>query len=162
MFEPRPGDDGRILRPADLPTPFSADEIRDATPDGHLVETVVDEDGTVVGRRRTTFLDGDGTGVTMRLDAFDADGRPTGEPAMFRTEWIDLQAHASFPATAAERSWERIDTPLGRLECIRYDVQGDAAMSFWFAVDHPGMPVVMTATANGTVTTTRVVAITDA
>lgn len=161
-MDARPGDDARRVRETDLPTPFGADEIRDATPDGHLVTTVVEEDGTVTAQRRTTFLDGDDTGVTMRLEMLDADGRPVGEPATFRTTWLELQSHASFPAAAAERRWEQVDTPLGPLECIRYDVRGDTAMSFWFAVEHPGMPVVMTVDAGGTVTTTSVVSISAA
>lgn len=157
----RPGDDARRLADTDLPTPFSADEIRDATPDGHTVETVTTTtttDDAVTSRRRTTFLDGDEAGVTMRLDTFDADGNAAGEPMTFRTAWVDLQSHASFPVAAAERSWETIETPLGELECLRYDTE---AMTCWFAVEHPGMPVVMTAAADEVITTTTVVSIDD-
>lgn len=159
-MDDRPGDADRLLRDTDLPTPFSADEIRSATSDGHVVDTVTETDGAVASRRRTTFFDNDEAGVTIRSEMFDADGAPLGDPMTFRTEWVDLQGHASFPAAVATRSWETIDTPLGRRECVRYDVNADDAMTFWFAVDHPGMPVVMTATADGSVTTTTIVAIT--
>ena len=159
-MEDRPGDDARRVRDTDLPTPFSADEIRSATSDGHVVDTIVESDGAVASRRRTTFYDNDESGVTIRLELFDADGNALGDPSTFRAEWVDLQGHASFPAVVAARTWDTIETPLGRCECIRYDVSGDEAMTFWFAVDHPGMPIVMTAAGNGPVTTTTVVAIT--
>lgn len=33
-------------------------------------------------------------------------------------------------------------TPIGGLECLRYDVRRDGGTStFWFATAHPGMPV---------------------
>ena len=159
MIHERTGDVARCLRDTDLPTPFGAAEIRNATPGGHVVETVTHVDGAVVARRRTTFLEPDESGVTMRLEQLDDDGHESGDPATFRTEWVDLQGHASFAAAVADREWETVETPLGRCECIRYDVSGDDAMTFWFAVDHPGMPVVVKATGNGSVTTTTVVAI---
>lgn len=159
-MEDRPGDHARRLRDTDLPTPFSADEIRAATSDGHVVDTIAETDGAVASRRRTTFSDNDESGVTIRTEMFDADGNAVGDPSTFRTGWVELQGHASFPAAVAARSWDTIETPLGRCECIRYDVNGDEAMTFWFAVDHPGMPVVMTAAGNGSATTTTVVAIT--
>lgn len=159
MIDERPGDTLRRLRDTDLPAPFSADEIRGATPDGHVVETTVHVGGAATSSRRTTFLDPDDTAVTVRIEHLDADGAPLGEPATFRTSWVDLQSHASFPSVVADRSWETVDTPLGRLECLRYDVSGDEPRSFWFAVDHPGMPVVTTATGDGSVTTTTVTSI---
>ncbi len=136
------GGDPRQLRVGDLPTPFSASEIRLASPDGHTVETVTEELGVVVARHRTSFLDGDDESVTMRHVALDAAGDEMGEASVGRASWSDLQAHASFPADSTLRTTGSIETPLGELQCQRYEVhRGDDTMVFWFAVDHPGMPV---------------------
>jgi hypothetical protein len=134
--------DPHLLDPDHLPTPFTADEIRAAAPDGYTVETVTeDADGTVT-RQRTVFIDGDDEGTTMRAVAIDETGSPTGDERVGPAAWVDLQRHASFPAAATTRSRERIETPLGTLDCLCYEVQaGDATMVFWFSVDHPGMPV---------------------
>lgn len=70
------GNDPRQLRPGDLPTPFTAAEIRDATRDGHTVETITEEGGSVAARERFTFSDGDADAVTMRHVAWMRDGEP--------------------------------------------------------------------------------------
>ena len=46
-----------VMRPDHAPTPFTAAEIRDATPAGHTVETVTETEGAVVARQRTVFAD---------------------------------------------------------------------------------------------------------
>lgn len=143
-MDERPGDASRRLRDTDLPTPFSAEEIRRACPNGHTVETVTEEFGVVSGRRRTTFFDVDSTGATMRLVALDAGGDEDGDATSRRVEWGDLQAHASFSADQATRVREEVDTSLGLLDCLRYEVRrGEERMTFWFALDHPGMPILV-------------------
>jgi hypothetical protein len=130
------------VRPGDLPTPFTAAQIRAASPDGHTVETRTEEDGVVIARHRITFLDGNDDDVAMRHVALDQSGEEMGEPAVGRATWHDLQAHASFPAAATVRTVDSIETPMGELECVRYEVRrDDDTLVFWFAVDHPGMPV---------------------
>jgi len=135
-------DDPRQVRAGDLPTPFTAEEIRTASPDGHSVDTVTEEDGLVIARHRITFLDGDGDSVAMRHVALDDQGEEMGDAAVGRATWLDLQAHASFPADASVRTTESIETPLGEVTCVRYEVRrGEDTLVFWFSVDHPGMPV---------------------
>ena len=56
--------------------------------------------------------------------------------------WRDLQSHASFPTDATTIEPERIETPMGELDCLRYTVRDGATEKvFWFATDLPGMPV---------------------
>jgi len=150
--------DPYVLDPEHLPTPFSADEIRESSPDGYTVETVTeDADGNVV-RGRTVFECGNADGVTMRASAIDEAGAPVGDEREVTASWVDLQRHASFPAATASRTREGIETPLGRLDCLRYDVRpGDRTMVFWFSVDHPGMPVRYLAREGSVVTSTTTV-----
>jgi hypothetical protein len=59
-----------------------------------------------------------------------------------RETWLELQAHASFPADRTETAPERIETPLGELDCLRYTVtDGSTVETFWFARTKPGMPI---------------------
>jgi hypothetical protein len=126
-------DDPHIMGAGLAPTPFTADEIRAGCPDGHTlrVRTVR---GDTVSEVVNRFEGGDEDGVTL---AEEADG----EVSSRRVRWIDLQRHASFPADRTTIAPERITTPLGELDCLRYSVQREELMTFWFATAHPGMPV---------------------
>jgi len=121
-----------------LPTPFTADEIRGALRGG------------VVIRVRTEGPDGAVTDRISRYSAADDEGvliesHPAGAPEAAkgaRVAWRELQAHAAFPAERTTVGSETIEHPLGRLDCLRYDVQDDDGRTvFWFALAHPGMPV---------------------
>jgi len=117
-----------------LPTPFTADEIRTGCPDGRTVRTR-DEAGTVSVSR---FTDGDDGGPTLVSWTEGPDGNPAGDTVRTRLTWRQFQQHAAFPADGTTVSQETIRTPLGELECTRYDVDG---MTFWFDIHRPGMPV---------------------
>lgn len=135
-------DDPHVLDVDHLATPFTAAEIAAATPVGWWVESVETVGDAVVGRTPTTFVRCDADGADFERVALDDDGRPAGQARTSSATWIGLQLHASFPAETATRSAETVDTPLGRLDCLRYDVvAGDAAMTFWFSVAHPGQPI---------------------
>ena len=124
-----------------LPAPFTADEICAATPNGHTIDIMTEEMG-IVSRRRTTFTEGSADGVTIRTVALDASGGEAGEPVVARSTWVELEAHAAFPAEATMCTHDTLDTPLGRLDCLRYELRrGDDVMVFWFATALPGMPV---------------------
>ncbi|WP_296666697.1 hypothetical protein [Demequina sp.] len=130
------------LDPAHAPTPFTAAQIREATPEGWSVETRTTRDGEVVERARTVFRDVDQDEVTMERHRLDDAGVPAGEVQARRVRWLDLQRHASFPIGITTVTPERIVTAVGEGDCLRYDVRGDHGTSvFWFALDHPGMPV---------------------
>lgn len=133
--------DPRVLGPDLAPTPFTADEIRAACPDGHrlLVRTRL---GDLVTFHCDSFAAGDADGCALTQVVTDASGTPVDEPRTARVSWRELQEHAAFPAAATTISPERIASPLGELECLRYEVRRDAGTAtFWFATRHPGMPV---------------------
>lgn len=160
-----PSHDGRVLDPNHLPTPFTAAEIRAAAQDGYTVETLT-ETATPAGadtvRSRTTFLACDDDGATMRRVEIDDGGAEIGGAAEARSSWLELQAHASFPAGIAQRTREPLDHVLGRLDCLRYDVVRDEdRMVFWFSIGHPGMPVRFETRKDGRpISTTTVVSVT--
>lgn len=133
--------DPHALGPDLAPTPFTADEIREGCPDGHrlLVRTQVDGMTTY---HCDPFAAGDAEGGELTQVVTDASGTPVEDPHPSRVTWRELQAHAAFPAAATAVEPERISTPLGELDCLRYDVERDGGTStFWFAPEHPGMPV---------------------
>lgn len=148
--------DPRVMHPDHAPTPFSAAEIRLATTAGQTVETMT-EQGGVVSRRRTVFTHVDADGAVMVDTTIDERGEPVGEPREVVAAWVDLQAHASFPTEITIRTSDTIETPLGTVGCIRYDVSSDDhTNTFWFSPEHPGMPVRLTSTARHGPTTTVV------
>ena len=148
--------DSHVLHPDHAPTPFTADEIRAATPAGYTVVTVTEQSGAV-SHRRTEFTEVDDARAVMVMTPIDDRGSPTGEARTVEAVWTDLQAHASFPAEITTVGRDTIETPLGTVECIRYDVANDDhTNTFWFSPAHPGMPVRLTSDAKHGPTTTVV------
>jgi len=148
--------DPHVMHPDHAPTPFTADEIRAATPVGHTVETITEQAG-VVSRRRTAFADVDTERAVMVMTPIDENGTPTGDSREVVANWTDLQAHASFPAEITTLGRDTIETPLGTVHCLRYDVSSaDHTNTFWFSPEHPGMPIRLTSDAQNAPTTTVV------
>jgi hypothetical protein len=146
---------------SDSVPPFTPEQIRSGTPDGHTLDIVTTREGEVVDRRRTIYFDPDETSVSMRLAPLSEAGVLGSEAMEARTTWVDLRDHAVFPAETTTVTEETIDTPLGSLPCTRYDVaSGEATMTYWFAAAHPGMPVRAATLSDGVeVEVTTVVAI---
>lgn len=133
--------DPHVLGPGLAPTPFTAAEIRAGCPDGRWVLSRTERAGEVAFHR-SGFEDGNADGCTCTTVTTDASGRPTGQVRRRRATWRELQGHAAYPAEATSVATERIRLAVGELECLRYDVRGDAGTStFWFALAHPGMPM---------------------
>ena len=146
-------DDPHILGPGLLPTPFTADEIRDGCPDGRLIRLLVETDGGEPFLRTNRFIDGDDEGATLESQRLALDGTPLADGEATRVTWRQLQAHASFAAATTRRTSETIDLELGSLDCLRYTaVDGAEVSTFWFARSMPGMPVRYQSEEGGRVT----------
>ncbi|GAA1509929.1 hypothetical protein BJ978_001169 [Agromyces terreus] len=141
--------DPHVLGPGLLPTPFTADEIRAATGEGKTIVLLVEAPDGSRFERVNRFGDCDAEGATLEQWRLDAAGGIDGEATSERVAWRELQEHASFPAESTRRTTVTIETPLGRIECLRYEVGAAAGESdadepvatFWFSPEHPGMPV---------------------
>lgn len=134
--------DPHQLRPDHLPTPFTADEIRRGCQPGRLVRSLVIESGEDPVIRVVRFVSADEDGAEHESWTESPDGTPLSEPARGRSRWLDLQAHASFPAATTEVAEETIDIPAGRFACLRYtNREGDGVRTFWFARSAAGMPL---------------------
>lgn len=143
--------------------PFTSAQIREACPDGHSLDIVTTRDGEVVDRRRTVYLQPDASTVSIRIIALDADGEPVGDAMEALSTWDELRDNAVFAGDVTTVTRETIETPLGRLECARYDVaSGEVTLVFWFSDKHPGMPVRSATLSDGhEVETTIVTAVAD-
>ena len=138
--------DSHVLGPGLLPTPFTADEIRDATGTGKTIRILIEEPDGTRFERVNRFSDCDAEGATLERWRAILDGGVDGQVVSGRVTWLELQWHAAFPAERTTVAEETLELPMGRLECVRYDTrEGDVTdapvESFWFARAFPGMPV---------------------
>ncbi|WP_404474491.1 hypothetical protein [Microbacterium aerolatum] len=136
--------DPHVLGPGLLPTPFTADEIRDGARGGKTIRMLVEEPDGTQHLRVNRFRDVDDAGATLERWITGPTGIVQGEITSSRVTWRELQGHAAFPADRTTLSSETLDLPIGRVDCLRYEVRerADAAPeTFWFAPAHPGMPV---------------------
>lgn len=129
-----------------LPTPFSAEQIRDEWVAGL----------EVVMRRRTSsdeaferwrVVAADAEGVEIEVVPVDAAGEPAGEMQTRRSTWTELRDHARYPTSVAARERVTRDTPLGELEGWLYtlsDPKAGTTSELFFADALPGAPVEMT------------------
>jgi len=154
--------DAHLLGPGLLPTPFTADEIRRATGGGKTIRIEVENPDGTRTIRVNRFRETDAEGATLDRWAAGPTGIVDGEIASSRVAWTDLQRHAAFPSDRTVLSTEALDLPIGRVDCLRYDVREtpDAEpATFWFSVAHPGMPVRFETALDDGIQRTTVIAI---
>jgi hypothetical protein len=130
MTEPDP----HLLDPGLLPTPFTAEEIRDATGAGKLIRLLLEGPDGPLGEHINRFRDTDAEGATLDRWAPEDPNAIVSD----RVTWTELQGHAAFDADTTSVSTVALSTPLGDLTCRRYDTEDGV---FWFSIAHPGMPV---------------------
>jgi hypothetical protein len=130
------------LRPDHLPTPFSAEQIRDGSTLGLVIRMREEEAGMPVSYRRVVIAEVDAESVVHEHQATEADGRPIGEPTQRRSTWLELQGHASQPAESTTVQEVALELPFGVFDCWLYTARRPPAeMRFWFAKELPGHPV---------------------
>jgi hypothetical protein len=147
--------DPHVLAPGRAPTPFTADEIRDATAVGKAIRRRVDEVGEASFYLVSRYVECDEEGAVLERSRLALDGSPLGEPQVNRMTWLDLQGHASFPADVTTIESERLATAIGELDCLRYTVRDGATDEIlWFAKNLPGMPIQQATRTDGQVVST--------
>lgn len=133
--------DDHILVEGHAPTPFTAVEIRSGSPQGHRTTISVQAAGTEDVMRIVEFVSVDESGAGMTFSMTTPDGLEL-QSGSTDVRWTDLQAHASYPVDSVDIDDDVIDHPLGRMVCMRYTaLEDDGTTIHWFAVDHPGMPI---------------------
>lgn len=145
--------DPHVVQHGHAPTPFTAAEIRAGCRPGREIRIVVEGPGDSRFVRVIRFIEGDAEGALQESQRFTMAGEPIDQAIRERTKWSDFQSHASFPAEATTIQEDRVETPAGTFDCLRYDVhRGDGLETFWFAVELPGMPVKVETREEGKVT----------
>lgn len=124
-----------------LPTPFTAEQIKHASPAGRTVRMLVEQAGQPPQRQVNRFDEVDEDGCVIESWAELPDGTRTPAERVTVT-WAELQRHAAFPAARTTHDRVMLTTGLGEMLCDRYVVRGEKVMTFWFDTGRPGMPVV--------------------
>ncbi len=133
-----------------LPTPYTAEQIRDAFPLGLEIVTRT-WNAEQESLSRMTVESWSAEAATISDQPVDSAGAPTGEKSFAEARWTDLRDHATFPAASASRARHVAETELGRLEgwLYRVEADGDSTTSMFFADLYPGPPVVFASRVAG-------------
>lgn len=124
-----------------LPTPCSAEQIREAWQAGLRVE--MRSTAGVVSSQRMTVLAATPETGTIRSEALDAHGVLTAPAEESTVKWSELRDHALFPADKATRGRAECRSRLGVMQGWRYSIpqaNGDT-LAMCFADATPGPPV---------------------
>src|SRR5262245_31006121 len=76
--------DNHVLAPGRAPTPFTADEIRDATKVGKAIRRRIDEVGEAPFYLVSRYVECDRDGAVLERSRLALDGSPLGEPEVNR------------------------------------------------------------------------------
>lgn len=133
------------LDPAHHPTPFSAEQIRSASPAGTVVTYRIEPPGEEPYLDRWEFLGGDETTGRRRRWTESMDGTALEAAREMESAWVDLQRHASYPAATTRLMTGTASTDAGEFECWVYVLANDdgTITTASFARDMPGPPVLM-------------------
>ena len=134
------------------PTPYSAEQIRAAHPDGTEVCWQMTQDGERGPDQWMHFCECDEDGVTVRQWAERA-GEVIGAPAEQRSTWAELRDHARFDAELTTREAATVTVAAGTFSCWLYTVREVArpgvVQQYYFAHARPGPPVLYVLTSDG-------------
>ncbi|MCA8954369.1 MAG: hypothetical protein KDE27_32985 [Planctomycetes bacterium] len=135
------------------PTPYTAEQIRAAHPDGTMLHFLVVAPGVPETVHVTRFTAGDAEGVTVESWTEDRDENPTSEQRSSRSTWVELQNHAVFDAARTSREEARCHVGGADYDCWLYTVTDPGGSRtrerFWFAHEHPGPPVLLVREVDG-------------
>jgi hypothetical protein len=154
----KPAEDPRRLKPDHAPTPYTADEIRAACPEGRMNVYRTEGKGKVAVTSMR-FVKCDEKGAEMEFSV----GPENAPPVQTNTSaaaWKDLQAHGSFPEKDTKITEETIEVPAGKFDCWLYTITRQTAdgkpskISFHFAKSLAGPPVKMVKETDGKVDST--------
>jgi hypothetical protein len=124
------------------PLPYTAEQIRAASPVGRVVRLRVEAAGKPTSIVVMTFVASDERGAEVESAVLDEHGAPRSAPVRQHATWDELRSHGAFPAAATRIEDGVAETPAGRFPSKIYTVtRGDNVSRFYFAVDRAGPPV---------------------
>jgi len=139
-----------------LDSPFSWEQIRDATVVGRRYTWRVQAGGQTTGIRALEFEAVDPEGAVLQSVAVGLDGEVGQANTERMVTWAELESHAHFSVerTAVSEAW--VEVPAGAFDALVYTVSEESGgtTTFWFARDLPGAPVLVE-TAAGEQASTR-------
>lgn len=140
------------MSPDELPTPFSAEEIRAACAPGRSNTYLVEKAGADPYLMRWEFVDGDDEWGESQRWTETPSGERRDEPASSRARWTEFQGHASYPAATTKVSPVALSIEAGEFECWLYTTEEEGSTTrAWFARTLPGPPVRVVEEAGGAV-----------
>lgn len=152
--EPPPPETTQALPDGTAPRPFSAEQIRQAMPVGHVVRLRVEAQGAEPQELRWEVTAADATRCTIASKVYDLRGALVRDEGAGTSQWTELREHAAFPAAETVITSGTIEVPAGRFETRVYRVtsrDGSFTMvkTLHFATTLPGPPVLMTVERDG-------------
>jgi hypothetical protein len=109
--------------PVTAPTPYTAEQIRDACPAGKRLDFNVDAPGKERQVRTMSFVTADANGADVEMATLDSTGHSAEPAKRSHFTWEELREHALFPASATEITSESITVPAGTFDCRLYTVR---------------------------------------
>jgi hypothetical protein len=127
---------------AKLPTPYTAEQIREAWQPGFRVEMRTTQAGAE-SRSRMTVISATPESALIRSEEIAASGAASAPPADVTATFSQLRDHALFDATRARRERAECRSQLGAMPGWRYVTTdpGGAVLTMCFADATPGPPV---------------------
>ena len=127
------------------PRPFTAEQIRNAWPQGSVSRYRTEEKGKPTVIAETRVAEATSEHAVFETTTLSLEGEPLGTPQRSTSTWSELMAHATFPAARTTIEDVIVDTPAGSFDAWRYTVlpkDGGGDMSrYYFAKQRPGAPV---------------------
>lgn len=134
-----------------LPTPYTAEQIRDAWKEGLRITNRTRTPGGET-MATTTVVKWSKEKVTFAEQTLNADGTAAGEPTTGTATWAELRDHARFPVSTTSREHVNRKTAYGEIEGWLYTTSGDGSISnFFFADEYPGSPLYFSSSKDGTI-----------
>lgn len=140
--------------PAMAPTPYTAEQIRDATHVGRSYEFKREIPGVPTTLRTMTFVRVGPNDADIKTTVKDEAGAEVEAETTSTSTWEELRKHAEFPKAMLAVTEESVPVPAGIYDCMVYTLT-DASKPeievtrFYFAKNMPGAPVFFSVEKNG-------------
>ncbi len=143
-----------IMQPGMAPTPYTADQIREANPPGSWKLYQIVADGRRLQQRFEFVENANPDLAALAVTMTDDSGVKIDANRPAPATWTSLQSHGSYEAHKTLLGRDRISIEAGEFDCWTYAVDGrEGDLSFfWFATNMPGPPVLMEKRVDGKAT----------